>query len=100
MAFLSFKIAQERIVAEECVERNQAVNTCQGSCQLREILQINEDKPLSEPIFQVDNEELKFFWNTRFKITPFEINKAPKFKSQSSPLLAGFDDLWWHPPRV
>ncbi len=52
LIYISFKIQQEYVVANLCVQRNEPVNTCQGHCQLSNKMQDHEKQKKDNPLMQ------------------------------------------------
>ena len=50
--YLSFKIHQDYIVANLCVQKDAPDNTCQGHCQLEDKMQDHEKRQQDNPLIQ------------------------------------------------
>lgn len=68
--FIQFKIQQEYISKELCVERNESVNTCKGSCYLKTQLQKQETDSDFSISYLKDKVDL-YFNECDFKISMF-----------------------------
>jgi hypothetical protein len=52
LIYISFKINQEYIVANLCVQKDEPVNTCHGHCQLTNKMQDHEKQKNDDPLIQ------------------------------------------------
>ena len=52
LIYISFKMNQEYIVANLCVQKNEPVNTCHGHCQLTNKMQDHEKQKNDFPLIQ------------------------------------------------
>ncbi len=52
LVYVSFKMHQDYIVANYCVQKDERVNTCQGHCQLTNEMQDQEKQKNDNPMFQ------------------------------------------------
>jgi len=50
--YVSFKIHQDYIVANLCVQKDAPVNTCHGHCQLTDTMQDHDKKQKDHPLIQ------------------------------------------------
>jgi hypothetical protein len=100
-AYLSFKLEQERVVQELCIQKDAELNTCLGSCYLRDKLALQNNHTNREvPTFRVDLEDLQFIANhsiLKFIGVPVQINfmviPVPKE-------LKGILQNLWKPPKL
>ena len=100
VAYAAFSLEKKQIVAERCVQRDAEVNSCQGSCYLREVLNIQDENESSEPAFILDYEPIPFHPTTSIELprpledqTSYSLLSADAYQSV---LLLGI----WRPPRL
>jgi len=57
-----FKLNQEYIATNLCVEKDQQINTCQGCCLLKKQLEKNNDQDQTNPNQKEQKLIIDFFW--------------------------------------
>lgn len=100
LVWMEFEWNKEYYATEKCVYKKVEGNDCQGSCQIRAILQGESENPT--PIAPYQEESLTlinldiFHWEL---LTPFQ-NEAQKAVFKVFHVLVGGELLIWRPPKV
>lgn len=99
--FMVFKINQNYIAKNLCVNRNAPELKCHGKCQLTRVVTENKNKEDKYPASNPENKQLTFLVDVLLEICFFN-------EEQKQPLLAGYVNNYSHlfttnifqPPRV
>ncbi len=101
MLWLEFEMHQQYYAEEKCVLKDVEGNDCQGSCQIKAILQGDtHEEPISEPSYIEESlslfESSSFAWTTIPFFSGSRIN--PYFPNLN--LSSGLQTGIWRPPKV
>jgi len=75
--YISFKINQDYIAKNLCVNRDNPHSSCHGCCQLKKRLKTNEEQKQENPQSDNKKQEIQFF-STSKKIVFFNRSKSYK----------------------
>lgn len=100
VAYAFFSWEKEKIIAERCEQKDAAENTCQGSCYLREVLNIQEESETSEPAFVFEYEPILYHPS----LAPELPQPLVLELEYPLPILSEYQNLTllgiWRPPRL
>lgn len=78
LIFVSFKINQEYIAKNHCVERDVEGSTCKGCCQLKKRMNEQQESKKALPPVQTEKQNIDF-WNQPAFSWKFYYPKSNKF---------------------
>lgn len=100
LVYMSFKINQEYIAKNLCVEKDVEGSTCKGCCQLKKKIHEQEEQQKNMPV-PVDNKsEINFFNEVSDGDNLIlESSQAKQYFHQNNYLFFSINSVF-HPPRI
>jgi hypothetical protein len=100
MIYISFKIHQDYIITNLCIQRDATVNACHGHCQLTKKMKDHEKKQNDNPLAQEGWLNFCFIqpqYRYHFELMLSQIQKRRSFNQ--SLYLSAFTNKIFHPPK-
>jgi len=100
LIYFSFKINQDYIARNLCVEKDVEGSTCKGCCQLKKKLENQQEQKKQVPPAENEKQDLTFFSETKAKYHFFLVSSQIVQSGLIQEYSSKFSYSVFHPPQL